>query len=422
MVKPSGDANHVNGFHHDNWESLLLKVDGKLRERSAQNAIVLFSHHPDVGPNLAFNTFSNQAVMRAAVPWDIRGLKYPRQVDDSDGIKSLGWLEQQGLYKLSTGTAKDALIAGARASPFNPLVDWLQSIIWDKQPRIDGWLTYYLGTAANDYTRAVGRKFLISAVARALRPGCKVDTMLILEGPQGRLKSSAARVLFGAEWFTDDLAEIGTKDAALQMQGRWGIEVPEMSSFTKTETNKIKATLSRPIDRFRAPYDRFISEHPRQCVLIGTTNPLNGYFKDPTGARRFWPVECGTIDLEALTHDCEQLWAEAVAAFESGASWWLTNEEQILASVEQALRQESDPWTEAIAKAILGRTMVTSGELLRETLGFKIGDTGRGDEMRVAAVLSYLGWERKRTMMDGERAWRWVCPTDTLPFDEGRAP
>lgn len=407
MARSKGDV-PVNGHAHGDWEKLLLTTDKGIRERSAHNALIMFGHAPDIVGSLYFNTFSETAMAKQALPWDISGLAYPRAISDTDGIQSLGWLEKNGLHKLSVGVAKDAMVAVAKRRPFNPLVNWLNLIAWDKQPRIDGWLSYYLGTEPTAYTKAVGSKFLIGAVARAMKPGCKVDTMLILEGPQGQRKSTAARTLFSPDWFTDDLAELGTKDAALQMLGRWGIEVSEMASFTNAETNKIKAVLSRQVDRFRAPYDRFPTEHPRQCVFIGTTNPIDGYFKDPTGARRFWPVACGTIDIPALETDREQLWAEAVYRYEHKETWWLTDGETLSAKVEQEDRREVDPWESCIHLKAAGVSQVTLSVIITDWLKIPIEKQNKFLQMRVANIMKSMGWGKAQARIDNrnERVWR----------------
>jgi predicted P-loop ATPase len=411
MAKGTGSdkSSHVNGHSHDSWEKLLLtNSKGDIRERSAQNALILFGHAPEVAGSLYFDTFSEIACTKQPLPWDIPGYSYPRSISDTDGIQALGWLEKQGLHKLSVGVAKDALIAVAKRRPFNPLVNWLHLIAWDRQPRVNGWLTYYLGVEPTPYTKAVGAKFLIGAVARAMQPGCKLDTMLILEGPQGQRKSTAARTLFSPAWFTDDLAEFGTKDAALQMLGRWGIEVSEMASFTNAETSKIKAVLSRQVDRFRAPYDRFPTEHPRQCVFIGTTNPIDGYFKDPTGARRFWPVSCGQIDISALANDREQLWAEAVVRYEGGEQWWLDENETLSAKAEQEDRREIDPWEARIHLRAGNTRQMTLGAVLSDWLDIPMKEQNKFLQMRVANILKSMGWNRTQARVDGrnEKVWR----------------
>lgn len=363
---------------------------------------------------LRYNAFTKQAIAQTALPWHIAGLKYPRPIDDTDGMMAAGWAEEKGLMKVSVGTYKECLITVARKSPFNPLVDWLQSLSWDGTKRIDMWLVNYLGAAYQEYLTHIGPKFLISAVARGLRPGCKADCMLILEGPQGRFKSTAARELFGTEWYTDDLADLHSKDAALQMQGKWGIEMSELASMSKPEANRTKAVLSRQVDRFRAPYDRFVAEHPRQCVFIGTTNPIDGYFKDPTGSRRFWPVRCGDIKKDSIIQDREQLWAEAVHRFESGSIWWLENGEVDLAKLEQEKRRETDPWELVIEKKLGNQTSAIVSHVMGEWLKIPIEKQDKATQMRVASYFRSLGWERRKKRINGEPEWVWSKPGETI--------
>lgn len=397
---------NVVDFPSENWRNLLLSSKGPTA-RSVHDAIVLLQHHPAIAGRLRYDAFAKRAITGDALPWHPRGFTYPRQIDDSDGTLATGWLESQDLHRINVGTVKDCLVTVAKARTFNPLVDWLQGIEWDGTERIGKWLSYYLGAEPTDYTVSIGPKFLISAVARALRPGSKVDTMLILEGPQGRFKSTAARTLFGPDWYTDDLADLHSKDAALQMQGKWGIEISELAAMSRSEANRIKAVLSRQVDRFRAPYDRFVAEHPRQCVFIGTTNPIDGYFRDPTGARRFWPVTCGTIDKDALAHDRAQLWAEAVHCFERGDPWWLEGGEVESARVEQDDRREIDPWEQIIRERIGGQTWVRVNVVLIDWLEVKKDRIDKAAQMRVASILKSIGWERTLKKFAGtpERVW-----------------
>ena len=205
----------------------------------------------------------------------------------------------------------------ARENPFHPVRDYLNALNWDGTPRLDIWLPTYLGVEDSQYVRAIGSRFLISAVARVFNPGCQVDHMLILEGPQGILKSSALQVLAGS-WFTDRISRLGGKDSSMEVAGVWLIEMSELDALTKATNSAIKSFVTRRHDRFRPPYGKHVVDQPRQCVFTGSINPTGGYLKDPTGARRFWPVTCGVIDLEALVRDRDQLWAEAVVRFQGG--------------------------------------------------------------------------------------------------------
>ena len=123
---------------------------------------------------------------------------------------------------VSKEIAGQAVQTIAREFPIHPIREYLDGLQWDRVSRIDDWLTLYLGVDPSEYVRAVGSKWVIGAVARIMRPGCKNDTCLVLEGPQGLLKSTALKTLAGP-WFTDEIADLGTKDAALQVTMRVAI-------------------------------------------------------------------------------------------------------------------------------------------------------------------------------------------------------
>src|SRR5262249_5279943 len=220
--------------------------------------------------------------------------------------------------------------------------DYLGGLEWDGVKRVENFATHYLGAAALPYHRAVSRCMFIAAVARIMRPGCKADYVPILEGPQDEGKSTAIELLF-TPWFSDDLAELGTKDAAMQVRVAWGIEIPELASMQRAEIERIKAFITRKVDRFRPSYGRNVIHVERQSVFIGSTN-ADTYLKDETGGRRFWPIKCGAIDLAAIKFDRDQLWAEAVALFDAGLPWWLTDKETVaLTRHEQDARYIEDP-------------------------------------------------------------------------------
>lgn len=132
--------------------------------------------------------------------------------------------------------------------------------------------------------------------------------------------------MLGGKYFTDEISDLGSKDAAMQAMGAWIIEIAELDSMSRGEVGRIKAFMSRTEDRFRPPFGRRVINSARQCVFAGTVNH-GSYLRDETGARRFWPVQCTGISLEALKHDRDQLWAEAVAAFKAGRAWWLDTPE-----------------------------------------------------------------------------------------------
>ena len=224
---------------------------------------------------------------------------------------------------------------------------------------------------------------MISAVSRIHNPGAKADCCLILEGEQGTKKSTALKVLAG-DWFTDEIAELGSKDAAMQTRGVWIIEIAELDSMSRTEVSKIKGFMSRAVDRFRPPYGKRLVNSPRQCVFAGSVNHRS-YLRDETGGRRFWPVACGVIKIEELARDRDQLWAEARDRFRDGSPWWLDSRElTALAEEEQADRCEEDPWQELISAWIEGRTDASIPEVLTQCINKPVPQWTQQDRNRVA--------------------------------------
>jgi predicted P-loop ATPase len=293
----------------------------------------------------------------------------------------------------------------ARDATFHQVRDYLDGLKWDGTKRLETFAANYLGTDDTSYFTAVGQCMFIAAVARVMRPGCKVDHIPILEAEQGALKSSTIDALF-SPWFSDDLAELGTKDAAMQVRVAWGIEIAELASMRKGEIERVKAFIARRVDRFRPSYGRHVVEVPRQSVFIGTTN-ADTYLKDETGGRRFWPLRCGRINLDAIKRDRDQLWAEAVALYRSGSSWWLTDVHDIAAAREaQADRFVIDEWAVPIAEHLNTKDDTSVSEILSEVLNIEQAKWTQQDQTRVARCLVALGLIRYRGPSP-RRAWRY---------------
>ena len=204
------------------------------------------------------------------------------------------------------------------------------------------------------------------------------------------------------------MPELGTKDAALQTRGVWLIEIAELDSMTRPEVSRVKAFMSRSVDRFRPPYGRRPIDVRRECIFAGTTNKQD-YLKDETGGRRFWPVECGRISLDELRRDRDQLWAEAVIRYRDGATWWLDSRELVeAASSEQQERYDADPWQPVIEQWVLGREYVTCEQILESCLEKLKKDWSQPDKNRIARTLKALDWRRyQKRLDDGRREWRY---------------
>jgi predicted P-loop ATPase len=238
-----------------------------------------------------------------------------------------------------------------------------------------------------------------------MRPGCKADYMVVLEGQQGAKKSTACAVLGGA-WYSDGLPNISKdKDVSMNLRGRWLIEVAEMQAMNSGEAGQLKAFITRRVERYRPPYGHNVVVEPRQCLFIGTTNKED-YLRDETGGRRFWPVKVGSIDIEALGRDRDQLLAEAAHLYRQNVEWWPDREfERAHIAPEQAKRYEQDPWTEIIVQYLDAKTRVTIAEVARVALQIHTSRIGTADQRRIAAVLIHLGWKRAGKNSAGCIAW-----------------
>jgi len=330
----------------------------------------------------------------------------PRPVTDDNVTRVQNYLQHAGLRNIGREAVFQAVTATAHDHAFHPVRKYLTGLKWDGKARIDSWLTSYLGVPPSRYVDAVGRMFLIAMVARIMRPGCKADYMLVLEGPQGELKSTACAAL-GGDWFSDNLPEIGEgKDVLQHLRGKWLIEIAEMHAMNRTDTAKLKAFITSNTDRYRPSYRRMEVIQPRQCTFIGTTNK-DTYLKDETGGRRFWPVRIGTIDVAALKADRDMLFAEAAHQFEQGEQWWPERKfEREVIAPEQEERFEADAWEEPISKYLESRDRVTVGEIAKECLFLDTGKISQPDQMRIKSAMTHIGWEKGNRGHGGIRYWQ----------------
>ena len=388
------------------------------------NAAITVREAPQFRGRIAYDEFAMRTVVLAKLPWsedDERGADNPRFWDESDDLNLTQWIQGEDIaIKLSV--AQQAVEAVARENRFHPVRAYFDGIEWDGFPRLSGLFSSYFGAERSDYVEAVSRCFMISAVARIFDPGCKADSLPILEGPQGTRKSSGLRSIAGPKWFTDDVADIGSKDAAMQIRGVLVAEFAELDQMTRAEASRAKAWMSRQVDRFRPPYGVRLVEAPRECVFAGTTN-RDDYLKDETGNRRYWPIKCGTVHLEAIERDRDQLWAEAVAAYREREQWWLSDSKLVEnAKAEQDARETGDPWEKIVDDYLEHRASATVPEILDVIMPERKDRWGQREQNRVVKILKRRDWSRKQQRVPGssKRQWLYTRP-DSHPLDQDEA-
>jgi putative DNA primase/helicase len=306
------------------------------------------------------------------------------------------WLLHEGFASVSERTLERAVKAVAVGHPFHKVRKYLKSLSWDQRHRIDTWLVDYLAVKDSRFARAVGAKWLIAAVSRAMTPGSKVDDVLILEGKQGLRKSMLLETLGGPGFFTDNVAQFGTRDAQDQSHGVWIIEIQEIDKILKgAGASKAKSHITTKVDHYRGAYQRYKKLAPRDSIMLGTTNKEQ-YLIDESGNRRYWPVWCETADVEGIKAVRDQLWAEAMARFLAGEQWWLTKEEEAMAAVEQKARMESHPWDEVVLPFIDGKKSVSLAEMFGAGGPLQGKERTANADMVVVKILRSEGWIQHR--------------------------
>lgn len=366
----------------------------------------------------------HEGVMCRDLPW-AKGGK-PRPWTDSDTIKLSIWLQARDI-PAKVQQCDEAVQSVAEDHRQHAVVKYLRRVKWDGVERLSTWLEVYLGAGpAGDmdqeaadqlrrYLRAVGRAWMISAVARAFKPGCQADHALVLEGDQGLFKTSAMRVLvYEPSWYSELGQKLGTKEAAEALRSKWIVELSELAALSKAEIEHTKQFLSAIEDYYRPSYGRRARSFPRRCVFVGTTN-AETYLLDETGARRFWPVKVGVIDLEGLGRDRDQLWAEAAQAFRKAEKWHLDQEIETLAKQEQHDRRKVDPWEKAVLERAKKRVdagrPVTVPDLIAD-LNIPFERQDQRVSQRVGRILKANGWTRVKR---GGRTDRWWAYEPPLP-------
>ncbi|SPB16082.1 virulence protein E [Caballeronia novacaledonica] len=372
----------------------------KLRKASAADLADLLAADPALAPALRFNMFRRRVAVVASLPWEHDG----DTLVDTDLAELQVYAETRHRLIASIDALYVAVNMHAWRHRFNPLRDYLLSLQWDGVRRLDTWLAVYCGAARNKFNSAAGRKTLVGAVARAVQPGVKLDTMLVLEGEQGIFKSTLIRELAGAEYFNDAMLNFAdARGAAEQMQGCWLWEVSELAGMSRAEVTAIKRFLSASEDKVRHVFKRMAETVPRSCVFIGTTNPdaTGEYLRDSSGARRFWPVAVRRINIAAIRRDRDQLWAEAVAAFVASEKHWLEDRSVIKSQVKEAQKRTvTSPWIERTQRYIDANPLkntLTTAEIFEAARGRSADSRSSEDLKHIADALTKAGFCKKST-------------------------
>lgn len=388
--------------------------------QNLSNAVATLEQDPDWKGRIWYDTF----LQRIQVQTDP---KVPaRNWQDFDDINLQLYMQRIiGLLKISKETVASAVIQVAMSNLRNCVTGWLDTLTWDGTERIGHFFEDHFGAEGTTYCRAVSRNFWMSIVARAYMPGCKQDYMVVLEGGQGKNKSTACETIASSAWYVVQSQSIDSNEFFKVLAGKMVVEIGELEAFnSRGEMNRVKSVVSSPKDTFRGSYDRHVADHFRQCVFIGTTNRTD-WNKDETGARRFWPIRTkGLVDLDAIRAGREQLFAEAVAKLkrvsidrelqpslvaariEAGADWWMIPVAE--AEAEQEKRFEEDSWRPYVEDFIGLRQEVRTGEILVDALKVEVGKIKRADEMRVGSVLRALGWKSVTRRESGKVVRFWV--------------
>jgi hypothetical protein len=397
------------------------------------NAATILSQHNAWNGIIAYDAFAETVITLKVPPWDpidMPSNAKPGKWTDADTARAVSWLSRNVGIDFSVSTVECAIQIVSESTVIHPVCDYLKSLKWDNVCRLDDMLSKYFGARDCDYVRGVGRRWMISAVARVMRPGCQVDCTLILEGNQGIGKTSAFRALVPvSSWYADTGIDITKKDSLEALRSVWIYGLDELDSVrVGADLTRWKNFLTQTRDHYRPSYGRRARDYERQNIFCGTTNETEDYFSDSTGNRRFWPVRIiDIIDVAALAAVRDQLWAEAYTRFMAGETYHVDDPHfRQLCEDEQNARMHEDPWTSRII-AWLERPFslsfgpngfektdvdVTEGfmacDIAAWALRIPIGQLKKKDETRITSVLKKIGYERgAMERLDGTRVRRW---------------
>lgn len=350
--------------------------------------------HDENLKNIVFNELSGYTDTKGKIPWrkNIGGWS-----QNDFACLELYLEENYGIY--APNKCREALSAHLITKcKFHPIKEYLEALKWDGKNRLDTLLIDYLDAEDNPYTRIVTRKTLTAAVARIFEPGIKFDHVLVLCGKQGIGKSTLFSML-GKQWYSDSMtiADMKDKTACEKLQGVWILELGELAGLRKIDVETVKSFISRQNDIYRPAYGQYVEHHKRNCIIVGTTNATNGFLRDATGNRRFWPVYVrkrmeDPWKLSELQVD--QIWAEAYQRYVQKETLYLNQTEEIEAGMKQREALDVDPRAGLIEEYLSNVDSVCLMELWCKCLGKERQDMKKRDAYELEAILHRTGnWE-----------------------------
>lgn len=418
----------------DSWRSQLELNEKGIPKPTDFNILTVFKNHPSLEGLFGINKATQEVFVMKTPPWESVG-DFPRILKDVDCLHISVWLWTENMIQVQTIHVSRIIrhLIENRCVLFDPFADYISALKWDGVERISNFLID-IGNAEVkpnnvEYLKAVSRKFFISVVARTLSPGCKCDTVLLLHGKQGFRKSSLFYSLLpNPSMFLDHVPSITDKDAKLVIQSKVIVEFAELESLSRAESSSVKAFLSSREDTLRVPYGRNTETFPRRCVFVGTTNS-DSFLKDVTGSRRFLPVcVIAKIDTDKVLEERDQLWAEAVEAYNNNEQWWLTQEEEKTREGESEDAIIEGQWEDEINDYLSKnkeyfsssaidfypteyldnfddngkRYRVSVSELMSICLKIPIQNRDMQKQFAVGKTLRLLGWKKKSVKINGK--------------------
>ena len=345
-VTPINQQAQPTAEHIPSWRDALTRTEKGALHCSVANIYKILAFDERWKGVVAWDEFCMKTKKLKLPPYNKASLG---DWSDKDDTRTAIWLSDTYYFRPSTNTVLEAVEVVADDHVFHPVRQYLEGLVWDQKPRVSTWLHRYMGALDTPYARLVGRCWLVGAVARVMQPGCKMDNVLILEGVQGKGKSTVLGILAG-DWFIDTPFEIGSTDGYLAMGGKWIVELAELDNFTRADSSRAKQFFAASQDTYRPPYGRRALDVKRQCVFSGSTNG-NEYLKDDSGNRRYWPVLTGALDHEAVRRDRDQIWAEALLLYQGGEQWWIeANIDYVV--LEQNDRYSDDAWAPLVEEYV----------------------------------------------------------------------